>query len=171
MRGAPMSREPFEAGQCITRVNFDNVVVKSLAAANSGSRRPTVVAPASSLYSAATQAVASPSRPEPDNSQPPLGKKVPSILPLATTPSLDEACPYPNAARTRGETGVVFLLVHVAPDGSAFDTAIDQSSGSESLDQATAACVKASGRFAIRRTGPKAVSYWGRMKFTWGFGG
>ena len=166
---APMTREPFDAGQCITKVNFDNVVAKSLAAANSGSRRSTVAAAAH--LPAAIPMVALPPRPaEPGDSQPPFGKKVPSILPLSTTPSLDDACPYPKAARARGETGIVLLLVHVAPDGSALGTAVDQSSGSESLDQATAACVKASGRFAIRRAGSKAVSYWGRMKFNWGFG-
>jgi TonB family protein len=168
---ALMSREPFEAGQCIARVTFDNVVVLPLAVAKADSRRPTVVGAKALSPATALPVIAAPSLAAgPGESQPPFGKKVPSILPLPTTPSLDDACPYPKAARARGETGVVMLLVHVAPDGSAFETAVDQSSGSESLDQATAACVKTSGRFAIRRAGSQAISYWGRMKFNWGFG-
>jgi TonB family protein len=136
-------------GQCITRVSVENVAVRS------------GVAPARVGLAAQVPAA---------DSQPPFGKKVPSILPLPTTPSFDDACPYPAAARARGETGTVLLLVHVATDGSALDTALEKSSGSSSLDEATAACVKTSGRFAIRRNGAKAVSYWGRMKFNWGFG-
>jgi TonB family protein len=130
----------------------------------------TLVAPVPLPIATAPVAAAPMRADDPGDSQTPFGKKLPSILPLATDPSLDDACPYPKAARARGETGIVLLLVHVAADGSALDTAVDQSSGSASLDQATAACVKASGRFAIRRNGSKAVSYWGRMKFNWSFG-
>jgi TonB family protein len=171
--------------------SLDNGAAHPLAAAIADSRRAVLVAAAATVSPAAAIVPASAATVPPaavtvspaaasvapalgaasGESQPPFGKKVAAILPLPTTPSLDEACPYPSAARARGETGVVLLLVHVAPDGSALDTAIDQSSGSESLDQATAACVKASGRFAIRRSGSKAISYWGRMKFNWGFGG
>lgn len=107
---------------------------------------------------------------EKDDARPPLGKKVPALIPLATTPSLDDSCPYPGAARESGETGTVLLLVHVGADGSALDTAVEQSSGSDVLDQAAAACVKSSGRFATKRAGGKAVPYWGHMKFNWTFG-
>jgi TonB family protein len=160
---APLSREPFQAGQCITRVTFHDVVVQPYAAANTDVRHAPLAGAVMSPKAVAIPVMA--------DSSPPIGKKVPSILPLPTTPSFDDACPYPDAARRRGETGVVWLLIHVSPEGSVLEAVVDESSGSESLDQATAACVKNSARFAVRRLGSKPISYWGRMKFTWGFGG
>lgn len=173
---APLSREPFEPGQCIARVSIENVVVKPLEATKDSNHRATAAAAPHPPLPAAKRVPATaarvPTEPSPDAEvpRPPFGKKVPSILPLPTTPSLDDACPYPSAARARGESGVVVLLVQVSPDGGVANTAIEQSSGFESLDQATTACVTAHGRFAVKRIGSKGVSYWGRIKFSWGVG-
>jgi protein TonB len=43
---------------------------------------------------------------------------------------------YPRDAARRGETGTVVLIIRIAPDGSASDVAVAQSSGYESLDRA-----------------------------------
>jgi TonB family protein len=108
--------------------------------------------------------------PPDDVSQPPVGKNVPPVKLTAESESLVDACPYPDAARHAGDTGTVVLLVFVAADGSALDTHVAASSGSDVLDDAAAACVKENGHFAPRRVGTHAPGYWGRMKFNWSAG-
>jgi TonB family protein len=81
-----------------------------------------------------------------------------------------DSCPYPAAARSRGDTGTVILLVYVAPDGRATDAKIETSSGSEVLDEAAASCVQEFGHFLPKRVGSRAEAGWFRMKFRWSFG-
>jgi protein TonB len=81
-----------------------------------------------------------------------------------------DSCPYPAAARDRGDTGTVVLLIYVAPDGRATDTKVESSSGSEVLDDAAAGCVKEFGHFVPKRNGPRTEAGWFRMKFKWSFG-
>jgi outer membrane biosynthesis protein TonB len=62
-----------------------------------------------------------------------------SILPVMLEPNsaaVSDSCPYPTAARNRGDTGTVILLIYVTPDGHATDTHIETSSGSDVLDEA-----------------------------------
>ena len=84
--------------------------------------------------------------------------------------SASDSCPYPDAARSRGDTGTVILLIYVAADGRAADTKIETSSGSDVLDDAAASCVKEFGRFVPKRVGSRAEAGWFRMRFTWSFG-
>ena len=81
-----------------------------------------------------------------------------------------DSCPYPAAARDRGDTGTVVLLIYVAPDGRAVDTQVETSSGSEVLDEAAEGCVKEFGHFVPKRVGPRAEAGWFRMRYKWSFG-
>lgn len=102
---------------------------------------------------------------------PPIGKKVPAIIPSADAAEKLATCPYPDDARRQMETGTVVLLVYVSQTGAAADTQVDTSSGSPSLDQAAVNCVKEFGQFTPRVAGKRGAGYWGRMKFNWSFGG
>jgi TonB family protein len=96
-----------------------------------------------------------------------------NISPMKLEPNsaaVSDSCPYPAAARNRGETGTVVLLIYVTPDGHATDTNIESSSGSDVLDEAAASCVKEYGHFLPRRVGARAEAGWFRMKFKWSFG-
>jgi protein TonB len=101
---------------------------------------------------------------------PPAGKNISPVklAPNSTAPS--DSCPYPDAARRRGDTGTVILLLYVAPDGRAVDTQIETSSGSDVLDEAAASCMKEFGRFVPKRVGARAEGGWFRTKFHWSFG-
>jgi len=105
-----------------------------------------------------------------DGSPPPYHQKVPPLLPLVTSPTLDDACPYPSASMARGETGTVVLLVQVSGDGSPLNVVVEQSSGFTALDQSTAQCVQRHAVFASKHAGGRPLNYWGRMRFSWTFG-
>jgi TonB family protein len=81
-----------------------------------------------------------------------------------------DSCAYPQAARERGDTGTVVLLIDVAADGHATSTQIESSSGSDVLDQAAASCVMQFGSFVPKHIGSRAQAGWFRMRFTWSFG-
>jgi protein TonB len=102
---------------------------------------------------------------------PPFGKKILPIIPSPGAESKLSSCPYPQDALRMAETGTVGLLVYVSPSGNVTNTRIDSSSGSPSLDQAAANCVRQFGQFAPRLAGRRAEGHWGRLKFNWSFGG
>lgn len=66
---------------------------------------------------------------------------------------------YPPAARRRGETGTVFLRVHVDEAGVALEVEIKTSSGSEFLDRSAKEAV-AKWRFAPAKRGTSPVASW-----------
>jgi TonB family protein len=105
-----------------------------------------------------------------DPDTPPLGKKLPAIIPLPDSSAKLASCPYPDEARRLVETGTVVLLVHVSPDGGVASTHVETSSGSPSLDQGAGSCVEQFAQFAPKIAGKPSAGYWGRMKFNWSFG-
>ncbi|MGO9992910.1 MAG: energy transducer TonB [Steroidobacteraceae bacterium] len=134
---------------------------------------PPVPPPASPPVSPPAPRPISPSasRPSADVvSAPPVGKNVASAKLAPDSAAASDSCPYPDAARSRGDTGTVILLIYVAPDGRTVDTKIETSSGSDVLDEAAASCVKEFGRFVPKRVGTRAEAGWFRMKFNWSFG-
>jgi TonB family protein len=100
----------------------------------------------------------------------PIPKNISPVKLEPNSAAVSDSCPYPAAARNRGETGTVVLLIYVTPDGHATDTNIESSSGSDVLDEAAASCVKEYGHFLPRRVGARAEAGWFRMKFRWSFG-
>jgi len=100
----------------------------------------------------------------------PIPKNISPVKLEPNSAAVSDSCPYPVAARNRGETGTVVLLIYVTPDGHATDTNIESSSGSDVLDEAAASCVKEYGHFLPRRVGARAEAGWFRMKFRWSFG-
>jgi protein TonB len=66
---------------------------------------------------------------------------------------------YPPAARRRGETGTVFLRVHVSDAGRALAVEIKASSGSDSLDRSALDTV-AKWKFIAASKGGQSVSSW-----------
>ena len=100
----------------------------------------------------------------------PIPKNISPVKLEPNSAAVSDSCPYPVAARNRGETGTVVLLIYVTPDGHATDTNIESSSGSDELDEAAASCVKEYGHFLPRRVGARAEAGWFRMKFRWSFG-
>lgn len=129
---------------------------------------------AGAAATAAPSAPASPVAASPSGRQaadgPPIGKKIPGIIPLADSNAKLSSCPYPEEARRQVETGTVVLLVHVSPDGSVANTQVETSSGSASLDQGAADCIKENARFAPKLTGKSGAGYWGRIKYVWSVG-
>ena len=100
----------------------------------------------------------------------PPAKNIPPVRLEPHSAAAADSCPYPAAARARGDTGTVILLVYVAPDGRATDTRVESSSGSDVLDEAAASCVKEFGHFVPKRNGARAEAGWFRMKYNWTFG-
>lgn len=107
----------------------------------------------------------------------PAGSPTPAIpkfiLPVKLAPNSvapSESCPYPAAARARGDTGTVILLIYVTPDGRATEFRIETSSGSDSLDEAAGGCAMEYGRYLPKRGAARGQGAWFRMKFIWSFG-
>lgn len=63
---------------------------------------------------------------------------------------------YPLVALRRGETGTVYVLVRVTPDGRAASVTMNKSSGSSVLDEAATRAVRG-WRFSPARQGTQAV--------------
>jgi periplasmic protein TonB len=101
---------------------------------------------------------------------PPPAKNISPVKLEPNSAAAADSCPYPAAARDRGDTGTVVLLIYVAPDGRAVDTQVESSSGSEVLDEAAEGCVKEFGHFVPKRVGPRAEAGWFRMRYKWSFG-
>jgi TonB family protein len=116
-------------------------------------------------------AYAEPRARQDDPALPPVGKHVPPVKPLPDSESSINSCPYPDQLLRQGHTGSVGVLVYIAPDGGAVATKVDESSGSDELDAAAARCVQDYGQFSPKRVGPRAVGYWGHMRFNFSFGG
>ncbi|MHB8475976.1 MAG: energy transducer TonB [Steroidobacteraceae bacterium] len=117
--------------------------------------------------------VASAEKPAPPSDvtkAPPPAKNISPVKLEPNSSAAADSCPYPAAARDRGDTGTVVLLIYVAPDGRAVDTRVESSSGSEVLDEAAAGCVKEFGHFVPKRVGPRAEAGWFRMRYKWSFG-
>lgn len=66
---------------------------------------------------------------------------------------------YPALSKRMGETGKVFLRVHVLPSGHPDQVEIRTSSGSTRLDNAAAEAVRRT-RFVPRRIGGEAMDQW-----------
>jgi protein TonB len=65
-----------------------------------------------------------------------------AVIPAGLDSAVHNRLPaYPAEAARRGEEGVVFLLVHIAPDGRASAIDVEQSSGYDRLDEAARAAV------------------------------
>ncbi|MGN6515690.1 MAG: energy transducer TonB [Rhizomicrobium sp.] len=62
-------------------------------------------------------------------------------IPAASQP-FGSSCPYPEAAKNKGEQGTVVASYHGTYDGSFDQVTIIESSGSADLDRATADCIK-----------------------------
>jgi protein TonB len=135
---------------------------------------PTPSAPGE-LESGIPARVASAEKPAPPSdvvkaAAPPPAKNISPVKLEPNSAAAAESCPYPAAARERGDTGTVVLLIYVAPDGRAVDTQVESSSGSEVLDEAAEGCVKEFGHFVPKRNGARAEAGWFRMRYKWSFG-
>jgi TonB family protein len=131
---------------------------------------PTAAAPAVNLSTASADY--SEARVRPDAAAvPPVGKHVSPVKPLPDAESSIESCPYPDQALHQGHTGSVGLLVYIAPDGGPQNIKVDESSGSDELDEAAARCVQDYGRFSPKLVGSRAQGYWGHMRLNFSFGG
>ena len=81
-----------------------------------------------------------------------------AVIPAGLDATVHNRLPaYPAEAARRGEEGVVFLMVQIAPDGHAAAVDVEQSSGYDRLDRAARAAV-ASWQFrpAMRDGAPRA---------------
>lgn len=67
--------------------------------------------------------------------------------------------PYPSASRRLGESGTVYLRVHVGPEGQALKVELKRSSGFPRLDQSALDTV-AQWRFVPARRGSVQVASW-----------
>jgi TonB family protein len=83
----------------------------------------------------------------------------------------NDNCPYPREAVDEGLTGTVVLSVFVTADGYPDQVKTDKTSGSQVLDEAAVRCVERFGRFSAAPGGEGSGGYWGRLRFTWSFGG
>jgi TonB family protein len=100
----------------------------------------------------------------------PVGKHVPAVIPLPNSEASMNACPYPEQSRRQGQTGSVGLLVYISPGGDVLNTRVDESSGSDALDEAAASCVREKGHFAPKRLSSRDKGYWRHLKFNWSIG-
>lgn len=111
-----------------------------------------------------------PAPPSDVKAAPPPAKNISPVKLEPNSEAWANSCAYPAAARDRGDTGTVVLLIYVAPDGRAVDSKVETSSGSEALDEAAEGCVKEFGHFVPKRVGPRAEAGWFRMRYKWSFG-
>jgi periplasmic protein TonB len=95
----------------------------------------------------------------------------PKAAPVRVLPRVDVAHSqqpeYPPDSRRAGEEGSLILQVLVDPNGRVLDSKLEQSSGSERLDQAALQGVKTSYRFIPGTVDGKPQEMWYTFKFTW----
>ncbi|NDI85695.1 energy transducer TonB [Undibacterium crateris] len=73
---------------------------------------------------------------------------------------------YPKAALINEETGSVTLAVLVGTDGNVMDSKIEKSSGSKTLDKATAK-IFSSCKFKPGSKDGKAQQVWTKLEYVW----
>ena len=120
--------------------------------------------PAAAVSIAAEPVAAAPSIPVAAPPSMPVAETAPAAAPLVEArfdaAYLNNPRPiYPPASRRKGETGTVFLRVHVAEDGHALEVVLKQSSGSERLDQSALETVP-KWTFVPAKRGDKAEKAW-----------
>lgn len=103
----------------------------------------------------------------------PVAQPAPAALPAPPVPAAEAVTearfdadylsnpkpPYPLASRRLGETGTVYLRVHVGEDGRALKVELKKSSGYERLDRSAQETVE-HWRFVPARRGPTPVVSW-----------
>jgi TonB family protein len=147
----------------------------TLARGTRGDLRPNTAEVVEPTFSPEIPPKTAPSRP-PDagRHQPdwpaPVAKHVLPIKPLPESEASMDSCPYPAEALRQELTGSVGLLVYVSASGDVLNTRVDESSGSDALDQAALNCVREKGHFPLSRRGNAERGYWGHMRFNWSFG-